>query len=220
MIDVVRSAIESAAANRPWAAAMSFAAGLATSFGPCIAPRFVAVTGMTANASPVRRWSLIAAFVVGLCASYVVLGSIAGALGFMAAYSSYAYAFVAVALVWGGVRTIVKTAASTSCGSTHNHPLPQSASFLSGFVMAGVASPCCGPVSAAIAGMSVASGSATFGAVLLGSYALGHSVPILAVALGAARLEKVFQSPPATTAIATVSGALMMALGGYYGLLA
>jgi cytochrome c biogenesis protein CcdA len=219
--DVLRAALENPVTHPVLAPALSFAAGLATSFGPCIAPRFVAIAGLAANARGAARWLRVAAFVVGLCTSYVLLGSIAGALGMLAAYSSYVYGALGLGLVVAGVGTLVRMPHSPACAAAPHRPsVSQGATFATGFALSAVSSPCCGPIAAALAGTSLASGNAAFGGAMLAAFAFGHAVPLVAVACGSMRVGAFLAARSATPALSTVGGALMVALGTYYGLLA
>ena len=92
--------------------------------------------------------------------------------------------------------------------------------FLLGASSVLVVSPCCTPVVAAIAALTLATGRALDGVSLLAVFALGHVVPVaLAGALGN-RFAGVLRRVTASQAPAIVSGALMLALGAYYGVLA
>jgi cytochrome c-type biogenesis protein len=92
--------------------------------------------------------------------------------------------------------------------------------FSLGAASALVVSPCCTPVVAAVIGMTAGSADPAARAMLLGAFTLGHAAPLfLAGALGAL-CDRPLRAWNASPAPAVVSGALMLALGGYYGMLA
>jgi cytochrome c-type biogenesis protein len=200
------------------APAVAFVAGVTTSFGPCVAPRYVAIAGLTAGLPSTERFRRIAMFVGGICLSYIALGSIAGALGALTAYASIVYALLAIGCIVLGIRTIVEGTKPSACHDGHA-AMMGSPSFVAGCCMAAVASPCCGPVAGVVAGLSIATGKPWFGALLMLAYALGHSVALIGAAVGSLRVERLLSAPGARQAVDTVAGALMLGIGGYYGLL-
>jgi cytochrome c biogenesis protein CcdA len=55
---------------------------------------------------------------------------------------------------------------------------------------------------------------------MLALFALGQGLPPLAVAAGCSKVRDLAASRDAQSAVQTVSGGLLLALGGYYGMLA
>ena len=223
MIDAVTAGLQAVATRSPLAYPLVFAAGAATSIGPCAAPRYVALAALV-NAS--RRPSrIIAAFVAGLIGTYVVLGVAAGALGTLWSTSRFVYAALAVVLAVAGITTLLygggaahvhqrvharHTGAQVSLGGT----------FLLGASSALVVSPCCTPIVAAIAGLTTASGHTPQGVALLAAFACGHALPIVFAGALGTRLASSLRQLATSHASATVAGTLMLALAAYYGVLA
>lgn len=221
MIDVVGAAIERAIEPTAWAPIVGFGAGMASSFGPCVAPRFVALTSLTAGDVGVRRWVRIGAFVSGLCTSYVLLGTVAGALGYLGAYSAYVYAALGLGLVAGGLSAVMREP-RVACGqhAPRAPGEPVGAVFVAGLAFVAVGSPCCGPIAAVLASGGAAGGGVARSAALLTAFALGHATPLVAVACGSARLGHLLHTRIPSAAFATIGGATMIALGSYYAVLA
>lgn len=194
-------------------------AGVATSFGPCVAPRYIAIAALLNDR---RRTLTIAAFVCGMLTAYAALGFGAGLLGQVTGHASALYAVLALALVAGGLVTLLR---SPNCGHTH-HPAPNAAPhrlsgvFSLGAASAFVISPCCTPVVAAVIGMTAGDADPQSRALLLGAFALGHAAPLFLVGSLGAICARPLRTWNASPAPAIVSGALMLALGGYYGMLA
>jgi cytochrome c biogenesis protein CcdA len=222
VIDVVGSAIERAIEPTAWAPIVGFGAGMASSFGPCVAPRFVALASLTAGDVGLRRWVRIGAFVVGLCTSYVLLGTVAGALGYLAAYSAYVYAALGLGLVAGGLSAVMREPRAACDQHAPRAPgAPLGAVFVAGLAFVAVGSPCCGPIAAVLAsGGAAGGGGVARSAALLTAFALGHAAPLVAVACGSTRLGHRLHTRIPSSAFATVSGATMIALGSYYAVLA
>lgn len=217
MIDPVAAAVDAVSRGNVGRLPLAAFAGMVTSVGPCVAPRYVALTALLHGR---HRTLTVAAFVGGMFVAYAALGLGIGVLGLLAARASVLYLGLAVALSCAGVRTLLQRPV---CLHAHDHPDARepraSAAFALGAASALVVSPCCTPVVAAVAGMTAFDGNAASRIVLLGAFALGHAVPLFVAAPAGALLERTFRAWNASPAPALVSGSLMLALGLYYGLL-
>lgn len=238
MIDLLGESLRAVGTHSALAYPLVLGAGVVTSIGPCAAPRYVAVAALAHAAR--APWAVVATFATGLVAAYVALGALASgvgtaasALGSLWSVSSYVYGALATALLAGGVFTLVRAsgttpsdrcARGTGCAATSRTTSGGAASFGGVFLLGAssvlVVSPCCTPVVAGIAGLTLATGRALDGVALLAVFACGHAVPVaFAGALGD-RFASVLRRVAASQAPAIVSGALMIALAAYYGALA
>lgn len=219
MIDLVGGSVDAIfrgdAARLPLVAL----AGLVTSIGPCVAPRYIAVAALLSDG---RRTVTIAAFVAGMLAAYAALGFGAGLLGQVAGHAAALYVVLAIALGLGGITTLAR---GSDCGHVHAERKPDvqphrlSAVFSLGAASALIVSPCCTPVIAAVLGMTAVDGNPLSRAALLGAFALGHAAPLFVVGSLGSLGSRSFRSWNTSPAPAIVSGSLMLALGAYYGLL-
>lgn len=191
----------------------AFVGGLAGSVGPCAAPRFLAAATLCAGATGARRSFIIAAFAGGLSVSYVLVCTASGALARLSAYSSYTYALLGAACIAAGIATLYGT---HHCRARALSSRSYGAAFLSGSVFAGISSPCCGPI-AVVAGIGAPGNASSL--VIPAAFALGHALPLAGLALGSEKLVRFVHAWPAY-ATQTVAGALAIAMGGYYCLLA
>lgn len=219
MIDPISTAMTAVAAHAAAAPALVCAAGALSSAGPCAAPRLIAISGVVARAESKQRLFLAAVFTAGLVLAYASFGAAASMIGRMFAFSPVTYAMLAAVLTAAGVATLWK--GDRECklerkDFTHG----AGAVFLLGASFALIVSPCCTPIVTAIVAYTTAAGDPLNGSVLLGCYALGHALPILITTGGTSRVADLLHRFSAGGAAATVSGALMMALGLYYGALA
>jgi cytochrome c biogenesis protein CcdA len=218
MIDPVALSIDAIARGDAARLPLVALAGAVTSLGPCVAPRYVAIAALLGDR---RRALTIAAFVAGMVTAYTTLGFGAGLLAQIAGHASSLYIALAVALAAGGLITLWR---GSSCDHAHHtiresdEPHRVSAVFSLGAASALVVSPCCTPILAAVVGMSVDANPATR-AELLAAFALGHAAPLFAVGTLGSLCARTFRRWNASPAPAVVSGALMIALGAYYGLL-
>jgi thiol:disulfide interchange protein DsbD len=226
VIDVLGESLRAVGTRSALAYPLVFAAGLVTSVGPCAAPRYVAVAALAhASRAP---WTVVGAFAAGLVGAYVALGgavgSAANALGALWSASPVVYAALAVALLAGGIATLLRALPVVGAHACHPRGSRGTAGlggvFLLGASSVLVVSPCCTPVVAGIAGLTIATGRAFDGVLLLAVFACGHVVPVaLAGSLGD-RLGAAVRRLAASQAPGIISGSLMLALAAYYGVLA
>ncbi|MGA8533594.1 MAG: hypothetical protein WB615_05755 [Candidatus Tumulicola sp.] len=201
-----------------WAVLAACGAGLATSAGPCVAPRFLAAASLVTGVSGSRRWRRVGAFAGGVCASYLLIASTAGAIAQLSAHSEFLYGLLGAVFVVAGIATVVRAhdcaprcpRAGSSCA----------AAFLAGATLGAVGSPCCAPLAAAAATAGFTTGSWVAGVAVPAAFALGHAAPLAAVAVAPAVTARFGVARVPEFAVATVAGGLTFALGSYYALLA
>ncbi|MFN2449194.1 MAG: cytochrome c biogenesis CcdA family protein [Candidatus Baltobacteraceae bacterium] len=212
MIDFGSGAMLAVAQQQPAAYGLVFLAGLAGSAGPCVAPRFVAAAGLAAGTSPLHARTRVAAMIAGLVAAYACFGCFASLIGVAAAFSPAIYALAGAAMLFCGIRTLVREPVhgSPRCSAAR----PGGAFFL-GASFALVVSPCCTPAVLGILAYASASG-AQRAPLLLACYALGHAVPLGFAAMGSAALRGVFARADIGRGIDVLGAALSVALGMYY----
>ncbi len=210
--------IAAAAAHAPAAPLLVFAAGLATAFGPCLAPRFLAVISIGSGSHRVRG---TLAFVAGLVAAYALTGAAVSIAQPLIDTTAWFFGALAVYLIATGLWNVVR-AGSCACPRTAPGRLPSGAGglFLFGVSFAFIVSPCCTPIVAALAAGTSAHGEALYGAGLLALFGLGHSAPIALVGAGAGTFAGRLARASLHQATAVTGGALMVILGGYYACLA
>jgi cytochrome c biogenesis protein CcdA len=223
MIDPVSAAMSALQSHSPAAVGTLFVAGALTSVGPCVAPRYVAVTAIAGA----DRHPLVptCAFISGLVAAFVMLGFAAGLLGSLWSSSHAMYLILAAGLIVGGGIALVRAAPSNEHACVRDAPRPAAprslaAIFLLGACSTLVISPCCTPIVTTIVATSTAIGQPLTGGILLLSYALGHALPLLFAGHFGGRLARIFPGHGSTQAVAIVGAVLMLALGCYYGVLA
>lgn len=190
----------------------SFVTGLASSIGPCAAPRYlIAAAAFLRGAAP----GAIGLFVVGSLSGYVILGSAGVAMNLWLATSPLAYLALALSLL--------VSAALTLSGDHARHyafvgPQSWGRSVLLGAASTLLAAPCCLPIWIAL-GMEVAfAGDELAATAILTSFALGHFTPLAA---GVGLKNMLPKAPRAwNDATATVSGSLLAATGLFFAVLA
>jgi cytochrome c-type biogenesis protein len=218
-MDPVGAAFAAAAAQSPWAPAFACAAGAVTSLGPCVAPRFIAVTAL-ATTPGVHRWKAIASLAAGLCASYIVLGVASGIAVRIAAFTANMNAILAVAMIVYGIVTLVRQSPDDACAHGAEKKRSLSGIFLFGASFGLVASPCCTPVVVLLGSLAATRSAPALGALLVAAFAVGHAVPLALAGFGWHWIGIRASAGTWGSASQTISGALMLALGAYYGVLA
>lgn len=224
MIDLLGEGLRAVATRSALAYPMVFAAGALTGVGPCAAPRYVAVTALAAAAR--RPWVVVATFGAGVAAAYVALGFAAATIGTLWSASRTIYLALAFALAVSGIVTLLRPAHPVHAACERSGSAARrvrsgfGGAFLLGAASACVVAPCCTPVLAGIAGLTVASGRVADGGALLAVFGCGHALPVLLGGAIGARLSRAHGRFARSGAPAVVAGGLMLALAAYYGVLA
>ena len=192
----------------------AFVGGLASSLGPCVAPRYLLLATLLGRGlSRAARATLIAGTISGYLV-YVVAGEaiVRSQLGSHAAYGMLALMLVAAGVAGMGRpshRCAPRESGSRSLGST----------FLCGALGALTFSPCCTPIAVAL-GIGVADGNGYEAIAALLAFGVGHALPSVFGAFGLLPIVGRDVSPAFRRASTVVATALLLALGALYGLLA
>lgn len=201
-----------------WTPVAAYLAGAATSVGPCVAPRFIALAGIVAGSSRAEQLRRTVAFVAGVCASYLCLAASTSLLRFLGQNSTLIYAGIAIVLLVAGVRGLADGA---GCGQ--NAPIvPRQggSAFLLGLGGALAISPCCAPAIAVFSAAGAAFEDPLADILTVCAYALGHCSPLFAIGVVGNRMQRLVQRIDCGEAVSVVASALTIALSGYYAVLA
>jgi cytochrome c biogenesis protein CcdA len=106
MIDPLAASLLAVTSRSPAAFGSVFTAGLLTSVGPCIAPRYVAIAAIAGHDR--RPIVPTLAFVGGLIGAFLALGFAGGAFGALWPQSNTIDIVLAVALIAGGCHALVR----------------------------------------------------------------------------------------------------------------
>ena len=153
-MDVFTEAARSIALRSTLAPLFAFGAGALSSLGPCVAPRLLAVVSCV-GARPAREARVVVAvFLAGLTAAYASFGMMSSLLGKLIDVSRWTYGAVALALLVGGIVTLLQAKPSEHDSCNSHAVQPQATSFggvfLLGASFAFVIAPCCTPLVAVI----------------------------------------------------------------------
>lgn len=186
-------------------------AGLATSIGPCSASRSMALVGVLSQSSAAPRWYRVLLFFCGSAWAFAGIACAGGTVLRFLASSRFMYGALAVAFVIAGVSMLL-----VHTGCKREHGGRTGSAFLAGASGGMAFSPCCAPALLVLGGLGtgVTTAAACLGAA---TFLLGHLAPTLVLATYASRLADRFEKSGLTSAVRTVGGATMIALGLYYG---
>jgi cytochrome c-type biogenesis protein len=197
--------------------ASAFLAGLTTSVGPCVAPRYLALAALVANMNGRRRWLRVICFMAGLLLCYGVLAATASLVGAVVALSRFLYLGLAVCFLGLGLRGLIVT---QSCERARMVGTSSGLALITGGALGLVFSPCCTPVVGLMAIVTTATGSPFTALLTVLAFGLGHVAPLATVALGLDLGERLAFRHVLDDAMVTIGGGLSLALGCYYGVLA
>lgn len=219
MIDLPSQAMQNVATHSAWAPIELFAAGILSSIGPCMAPRMIAVSAIIVQAKRRNAAASAGAFAAGLVFAYASFGAAAAVLARAVQSSTALYAALAVALGAGGILTLCQ--ASHRCERRSEVRTKNLAAiFLLGSSFALVVSPCCTPVVLGILAYGSTYSHPWTVCLLLAAFAAGHTLVLFSAGLGGRALANLIRAHALQEAATLVSGTLMLALAGYYVVLA
>lgn len=199
------------------ALAAAFGVGLSTSIGPCAAPRYVALTVLMAREEGGDRWAAAASFVVSLFAAYTAIMLVASLIWRALALSAALYLVCAGVFLAMGMRCVL---ARTRCDHAAGTNTSRRPALLLGALSGLMFSPCCSPVAMLIGGAGLASGSMGMPFVTMAVFLAGHITPVVLTGAFTSSLSVILERHDARQALRIVNAGLMIALAGYYGLLA
>ncbi len=217
LVEQAKQAIEQAS----WMAyPLVFVGGALTGLNPCVYPTIPVIIGYIGGqkgSRGLRGVALALSFVLGLAATYVLLGATASFVGAVLGLSRSAWQYIVAAIcVLAGLHMSglvllplpareVKPSAARA-GSFVG-------AFLLGMLFGVVASPCAMPVLAVIAAVLASSGKVVYGSTLMFVYALGHGLPLVIIGAVTGALTSLAPATRYAGAIQRAGGWLLIAVG-------
>ncbi|MBI9043314.1 MAG: sulfite exporter TauE/SafE family protein [Anaerolineaceae bacterium] len=201
-----------------------FVGGLLTSLGPCniaVIPLIIGFVGGKEGLSRWRSFQLSLAFVIGLAATFMLLGVSAALIGgLIGAATNWWYYLVALICFVVGLNML----------GVLNIPIPMwfgglrervslkgvPGAFLLGLVSGLVASQCATPALAAILTYVMSTGAIVYGALLLFVYALGRGVPVLLAGTFTGIFKRIQRLSRWSIWLEKASGVIIIGVGLYF----
>lgn len=180
--------------------ALAGAAGVATIVSPCILPVLPIVLATTAGRGRFEPLLIIAGFVGSFAAGGVLVGALSGSSAELQqgirTGSILLLLAAGIACVWNGPFDRLVAGLRGWFAKRHGRaPGPQTRAGRAGPLLVGASlglawTPCAGPVLASVLALAASSQAPGKAMALLGVYALGAGIPMLAIAYGGNRVSK------------------------------
>jgi cytochrome c-type biogenesis protein len=209
--------------SSPLVIPLVFLGGAATGLNPCVYPTIPVIIGYIGGQKEqtrLRGLALALTFVVGLAATYVIIGVTASFVGSVLGLSraGWTYAVAAICILVGlnmaGVLPL-RFATWAPAQSRWAHMSGFAGAFLLGMLFGLVASPCAMPVLTLILALIASKGQVAYGSVLMFTYALGHGLPLAIIGTVAGTLTSLERFTKYSVAFQRVGGWLLIAVGAY-----
>ena len=203
----------------------AFLAGILSITSPCILPvipLYVAYLVGSSDRSEYRKQALVinaTAFVIGFSIVFVLIGTAFGYLGtLMAERKTLLVQLGGLMMITLGLHQIgliqipglSRTVRVASQPATGGNVV---ASSLVGMSFAAGWTPCAGPILGAILTLALSRGDASHAAGLLAVYSAGLGIPFLVIAIAGASTRSLGWIATRSASVASVGGAVMLALG-------
>jgi cytochrome c biogenesis protein CcdA len=212
----------------PAALPLSFVLGLVSAIASacCTLPLVGAVVGYSGvRKESDRRTSLLIAlfFMLGTTIALVILGSVAGLIGQVAqdALGKYWKVFAGLIAIFVGLAALNLLPFKLPARAVKSKSRPKrfvgAAAF--GLVMGGgicVASLACNPGIFIVLGVAVLQGHTLWGMAIMASYAVGFSLPLVIIMLGASLGKSTIKAKWAETVMRVAGGVLLLVAGFYF----
>jgi cytochrome c biogenesis protein CcdA len=190
--------------------------GALAGLGPCGLSRAFLLRARLKGLPHEERRLHAVAFGGGLVAGYLGCGAMFAAAATVIATSPVAYGAAATACFVGGSHAAWQAGRShVSVCKPQKRQTSAGATFAAGALSTLVGSPCCGPITAALAGSAFAALSPRDAHSLIAAYAIGHAVPVLGVIIAGDRLARLLRIVPHRVSQG-IMGGVLFGLGGYY----
>jgi len=213
---------------RPVALPVAFLLGLASALASacCTLPLLGAIVGYSGTREDRdRRAKFLAAlfFMLGTTIALVILGTVAGFIGQVAQDMTGKYwkvfAGLTAILVGLAALKLLPVKLPTKVAGTSSRPKGLLGAAAFGLVMGGgvcVASLACNPGIFIVLGVAVLQGYTLWGMCIMAAYAVGFSLPLTLIMLGASFGKSAIKAKRAETAIRIVAGVLLILAGFYF----
>ncbi|OHB73043.1 MAG: hypothetical protein A2Z25_06655 [Planctomycetes bacterium RBG_16_55_9] len=213
---------------RPVALPLAFVLGLASAIASacCTLPLLGAIVGYSGTREDRNRQTRSLAalfFMLGTIIALIILGTVAGFIGQVAqdVMGKYWKVFAGLIAIFVGLAALkllpFKLPAKAAGTGSRPKGLLGAAAF--GLVMGGgvcVASLACNPGIFIVLGVAVLQGYTWWGMCIMAAYAVGFSLPLALIMLGASFGKSAIKAKRAETAIRIAAGAMLILAGFYF----
>lgn len=204
------------------ALAIIFTTGFLSSLSPCTLPTIVLIIGYVsgkAENSKLKSFIVTLAFTLGIAFTLTILGAFAGIAGRLLLQTKAFYYVVAGILLVMGL-WMLKVIQLNPRGSL-DFAAPKRGSGIFGAFLLGIpfgiaASPCTLPITGSVLAYSAIKGSAIYGMLLMFTYSIGKSIPLLIVGTFTGILKNISILSKYQTVFEKVGGMILVLLALYF----
>lgn len=202
-----------------------FFTGLISGLSPCTLPTVaftVAYVSGKQSTSKKKAFILSLAFVLGIAFMLTILGMFAGMLGNAFLRSNIInYIMSGILIIMGLWMLKVIDFSRNKCGHRLEAHIPNKGSGILGAFVLGIpfgisASPCTMPITASVLAYSATTQSAFIGMLMMFTYAIGRSIPLLIVGTFTGLLNNLKTISKYQSKIEKMSGVLLIILALYF----
>ncbi len=201
-----------------------FLGGALTGLNPCVYPTIPVIIGYISGQkeqTKLRGLALALVFVLGLAATYVLLGATASFVGSVlgVSKSGWMYIVAAVCIVVGlHMANLLPLSFGTwaPAQSKWAELSGFAGAFILGMLFGLVASPCAMPILTLILALIASKGQVAYGSLLMFIYALGHGLPLVIIGSVAGALTSLERFSKYSVAVQRVGGWILILVGVYF----
>lgn len=201
---------------------MVFSTGLVSGLSPCTLPTVVFVTAYVSGKSEYskkRGFVLSLAFVLGIAVMLSILGMFAGMFGNVFMNKEVLNYIIAGILIVMGLWLLKVFCINTNL-KVFKYEAKKGSGLIGAFLMGipfGIsASPCSIPITASVLAYSASKGSSIYGIILMFTYAIGRSIPLLLVGTFTGLLNNIRFVSKYQEKIEKISGIILIGLAFYF----
>ncbi|MCJ7665483.1 MAG: cytochrome c biogenesis CcdA family protein [Actinobacteria bacterium] len=202
--------------------AVVFSTGFLSGLSPCTLPTVVFITAYVSGKkinSKKRGFILSLAFILGIAFMLSILGVFAGFMGKIIANEQVLYYIIAAILLIMGLWLLKVLKFNPNYSFSKINPKRGSGilgAFLFGIPFGIAASPCTLPITLSVLAYSAIKGSVFFGMLLMFTFAIGRSIPLLLVGTFTGILKNIKAFSKYQSIIEKVGGIIMILLAAYF----
>ncbi|MCY6355346.1 cytochrome c biogenesis CcdA family protein [Clostridium sp. ZS2-4] len=204
------------------ALAVSFLAGIVSSFSPCILstlPLVIGYVGETGTKDKKTAFKYSLFFSIGVVVTFTALGVTFSLLGkFMNITGKWWYLVLGAIMLLVGLQLLGVIGSHNKACKMPNRRRGFGGAFFLGILGGALSSPCSTPVLAAILAFVAQKGNVTLGALMLLLYSIGHSVLIIIAGTSVGLVQQLSMSNKTMAAgriLKIVLGVLVIIMGMY-----
>lgn len=199
-----------------------FSTGFLSGLSPCTLPTITLIIGYVSgneNTSRKKGFVISLFFVLGIAFTLSILGFFAGTVGSLLSnikFMNYIIGFILLIMGLWLLKVLDFSGCNGYLNCTPNKGSGVIGAFLLGIPFGIAASPCTMPITVSILTYSASKGSSLYGMILMFTYAVGRSIPLLIVGTFTGLIKNVKKLSKYQEWIEKIGGVILILLAFYY----